>query len=108
VPIGPKVTQAPIAAAPRVVAIDLQVMQPVIRPQTGRAASEHAAGGRAIEPVATTTTVLVTERLAGSCLSYWPRWTGDAGSTPVMHGAFDAVDSMPAHCIDTPAFYLCT
>ena len=58
VPIDRKVTQAPIVAAPRVVAIDLQIMQPLIRPQTGRAASEHAAGGEGIEPVATTTTVL--------------------------------------------------
>jgi hypothetical protein len=107
VPIDRQVTQAPIVAALRVVAIDLPVMQALIRPQTGRAASEHAAGGEGIEPVATTTTVLITERFAGSCLSHWPRWTGAPVRPGAMRGAFDIVDSPPAHHIDTPAFYLC-
>jgi hypothetical protein len=74
--IDRKVTQAPIVAAPRVVAIELQAMQPIIGPQATRAASEAAAGGEGTQPVATTTTVLVTERLAGWCLGHWPRWTG--------------------------------
>jgi hypothetical protein len=30
-----------------------------------------------------------------------------AGSTRVIRGAFDIVDPLPAHRIDTPAFYLC-